>query len=197
VREQDEAAAKAELRRLQAARRGPAGPRAAAPGATEPGLEIARRVLSLPEVAGAARVAAFVGLPGEPSTLPLLDALRSRGVKVLLPAVREDLDLDFREYSGSLVPGALGTREPPPAAAVDLATADAVLIPAVAVDALGRRLGRGGGSYDRALRRARHDAALVAVVDDHALVAAVPVSAHDLSVSVIVTPTRLVRCPQV
>jgi 5-formyltetrahydrofolate cyclo-ligase len=196
VRERDEAAAKAELRRLQAARRGPAGPGAAS-GATEPGQEIARRVLSLPEVAGAARVAAFVGLPGEPSTLPLLEALRSRGVGVLLPAVRDDLDLDFREYTGSLVPGALGTREPPPAAAVDLATADAVLIPAVAVDALGRRLGRGGGSYDRALRRARHDAALVAVVDDHALVAAVPVSAHDLYVSVIVTPTRLVRCPQV
>jgi 5-formyltetrahydrofolate cyclo-ligase len=112
---------------------------------------------------------------------------------VLLPAVRGDLDLDFREYTGTFVPGMMGTREPPPAAAVDLASADVVLVPAVAVDPDGRRLGRGGGSYDRALRRVRATATLIALVGDHAIVEEVPVSAHDLSVSVIVTPTRTLR----
>ncbi|WP_274536639.1 5-formyltetrahydrofolate cyclo-ligase [Pseudofrankia sp. BMG5.36] len=185
-----EADAKAELRRLMAARRGGSGPRAAQTG----GAEIARRVLALPEVATAVWVAAFVGLPNEPDTRQLLAALRAHGTRVLLPAVREDLDLDFREFTGALVPGALGTREPPPAApAVDLAAADVVLVPAVAVDRRGHRLGRGGGSYDRALRRVHPQAPLVAVVDDLAIVDGVPVDAHDLSVSVIVTPTQVVR----
>ncbi|MBL7492032.1 5-formyltetrahydrofolate cyclo-ligase [Frankia sp. AgB1.9] len=170
------------------------GPQTRAQEAVD-GAQIARRVLSLPEVTSAGRIAAFVSLPGEPSTLPLLDALRAHGLRVLLPVVRGDLDLDFREYTGTLVPGALGTREPPPAAAtVDLASADVVLVPAVAVDPRGHRLGRGGGSYDRALRRVRAGATLVAVVDEHAIVEAVPVAEHDLSVSVIVTPTRLLRC---
>ncbi|WP_045876539.1 5-formyltetrahydrofolate cyclo-ligase [Pseudofrankia sp. DC12] len=161
----------------------------------EDGAQIARRVLSLPEVVAAGQVAAFVSLPGEPSTLPLLGALRARGIRVLLPVVRGDLDLDFREYTGTLVPGALRTREPPPAGAtVDLAAADVVLVPAVAVDPRGHRLGRGAGSYDRALRRVRATATLVAVVDEHAIVEAVPVAAHDRSVAAIVTPTRLLRC---
>jgi 5-formyltetrahydrofolate cyclo-ligase len=199
--------AKADLRRLQAARRGGTGPHPALDDATWPqapltpqasGAEIARRVLALPELAAASAVAAFVSLAGEPSMLPLLDALRARGTRVLLPVVREDLDLDFREYTGTLLPGALGTRQPPPgAAAVDLTVADVVLVPAVAVDARGHRLGRGGGSYDRALCRTRPAVPLVAVVDDHAIVAEVPVAAHDLSVSVIVTPTRVIRCRQV
>ncbi|OHV32670.1 5-formyltetrahydrofolate cyclo-ligase [Pseudofrankia sp. EUN1h] len=198
--------AKAELRRLVAARRSGAEPRPAPDARLGPsagtgprtaragGAGIAGRVLALPEVTNAVWVAAFVGLPGEPDTRPLLAALRARGARVLLPAVREDLDLDFREFTGALVPGALGTREPPPAApAVELAAADVVLVPAVAVDRHGRRLGRGGGSYDRALRRVRPEATLVAVVDDLAIVDSVPVDAHDLSVSVIVTPTQVVR----
>jgi 5-formyltetrahydrofolate cyclo-ligase len=213
------ARAKARLRRTLAACRNGTGPRpgpgvgmasagswpTAGPGPGQPlqtgsretagGSQIARQVLALPEVAQATRVVAFASLPGEPSTLPLLDALRAQGARVLLPVLRADLDLDFREYTGTLVPGALGTREPPPAAAmVDLADADVVLVPAVAVDPLGHRLGRGGGSYDRALLRMGPTATLIAVVDDHAIVEAVPVAEHDLPVAVIVTPTRLVRC---
>jgi 5-formyltetrahydrofolate cyclo-ligase len=194
------AAAKADLRRLQAARRGGTGPhdrlfsRASMPLQAS-GAEIMRRVLALPEVARASTVAAFVSLPGEPSTVALLDALRARGTQVLLPIVREDLDLDFREYGGTLLPGPLGTRQPPPGApTAPLEAAQVVLVPAVAVDTRGHRLGRGGGSYDRALRRIHPSTTLVAVVDDQAIVPDVPVAAHDLSVSVIVTPTRVLRC---
>ncbi|MBX6391605.1 MAG: 5-formyltetrahydrofolate cyclo-ligase [Frankia sp.] len=203
------AEAKAALRRrILAARRAGTGPGAGWSGTWPPGSgqrrggrapdwggAVARQVLALPEIVTATCVAAFVSLPGEPSTLPLLEALRARGTRVLLPSVREDLDLDFREFTGTLVPGALGTREPPPAAPlVELARADAVLVPAVAVDPLGHRLGRGGGSYDRALARVRPGAPLIAVVDDLGVVADVPVDAHDQSVSVIVTPARTLRC---
>jgi 5-formyltetrahydrofolate cyclo-ligase len=169
-----------------------------AAGAAEPATEptaLTRRLLALPEVAGAGCVAAFVSMGGEPDTDDILARLRARGIRVLLPAVRADLDLDFREYTGTLVPGARGTREPPPAApAVDLARADMVIVPAVAVDRHGRRLGRGGGSYDRALARVRTGVPVVALAYDREVVDAVPTRPHDRRVTVIVTPTRAMRC---
>jgi 5-formyltetrahydrofolate cyclo-ligase len=154
-----------------------------------------RRVFDLPEVAAARWVAAYVSLPGEPETGQLLGQLRERGVGVLLPSLRPDLDLDFREYTGSLIAGAFGTREPPLGAkVVNLVHADVIVVPALAVDARGRRLGRGGGSYDRALRSARPDALIVALVHDHELVAHVPTEPHDIGVHVIVTSHATVRC---
>ncbi len=155
----------------------------------------ARRILDLPEVAAARWVAAYASLPGEPETGRLLGQLRERGARVLLPSMRPDLDLDFREYTGSLIAGAFGTREPPLGAAVfDLGRADAIVVPALAADVHGGRLGRGGGSYDRALRRARPDALIVAIVHDNELVDRVPTEAHDVGVHVVVTPRATVRC---
>jgi 5-formyltetrahydrofolate cyclo-ligase len=192
--------AKSALRdRLLTARRSDTAPTAGTgPAGREPtGADIAitRRVLALPEVAAARCVAAFVGIPGEPDTRLLIEALRGRGARVLLPVVRGDLDLDFRAYHGTLVPGAMGTREPPIGGpSVDLAAADVVIVPAVAVDRTGRRLGRGGGSYDRALRRIRPGAALIALVHDREVVDEVPVGAHDLPVSIVVTASRTLWC---
>ncbi|AEH11377.1 5-formyltetrahydrofolate cyclo-ligase [Candidatus Protofrankia datiscae] len=166
-------------------------------GATETdgAATTARRILDLPEVASARWVAAYASLPGEPETGRLLRRLRGRGIRVLLPSMRPDLDLDFREYTGALIAGAFGTREPPLGAAIfELAQADVIVVPALAVDVHGRRLGRGGGSYDRALRRARPDALIVAVVHDNELVDRVPTEAHDVAVHVIVTPRVTLRC---
>ncbi|MGQ5680533.1 5-formyltetrahydrofolate cyclo-ligase, partial [Streptomyces sp. ESR1.13] len=61
---------------------------------------LARRAFGLPEVAGAHAVAAYVSVGAEPGTLALLDALRARGVRVLLPALLPDNDLDWGEYTG-------------------------------------------------------------------------------------------------
>ncbi|KJE20323.1 5,10-methenyltetrahydrofolate synthetase [Frankia torreyi] len=156
---------------------------------------LATRILQIPEVADARCVAAYVGLPGEPDLADLLARLLARGTRVLLPVVRADLDLDFREYAGTLIPGALGTREPPAAAPPgDLSAADAVIIPALAVDRAGRRLGRGGGSYDRALRRVGPDVPVIAVLYDQELLDLVPTEEHDRSVKIVVTPSRTLRC---
>lgn len=156
---------------------------------------VARRVFRLPEVADARCVAAYVGLRGEPDTSVLLKTLLDNGVRVLLPALRPDLDLDFREFTGVLVPGALGTVEPPPAGeVVALTSADAVVVPAVAVDLAGRRLGRGGGSYDRALARLDPRVPVIAIVQDRELLDDVPTEPHDRPVAVVVTPRRTWRC---
>lgn len=166
--------------------------------AAHPGPHAARladRVLGLPEIAEARCVAAYVGMSGEPDTGDLLSRLRARGVRVLLPTLRADLDLDFREYTGTLVPGAMGTREPPSAApAASLADADAVIIPALAVDRGGRRLGRGAGSYDRALARVPANVPVIAVLHDREVLERVPAEPHDRAVKIIVTPSRTLRC---
>jgi 5-formyltetrahydrofolate cyclo-ligase len=180
-------------RRVLAARR--ADPQTAEEAANTASA-IARRVMELPEVATAGCVAAYVRLPDEPDTSDLLAALHGRGTRVLLPAVRADLGLDFREHTGVLVPGAMGTAEPPfTSRPAELGDADAVVVPAVAVDHAGRRLGRGGGSYDRALGAARSSAFVVAVVYDHELLDELPDEPHDRRVDAVVTPLRTWRCP--
>ncbi|HMA45704.1 MAG TPA: 5-formyltetrahydrofolate cyclo-ligase [Frankiaceae bacterium] len=182
--------AKAELRRhLLAARRG------RRPGTGEDAAA-ARLLLALPEVGAARTVAAYVGLPGEPGTAPLLAALRGRGVRVVLPVVGPGLDLAFRRYGGELVPAGRGTWAPPPhAPAVPLGEADVVVVPALAVDLAGRRLGRGGGCYDRALPRARPGALVVALLHEGELVERVPAAPHDQPVAAVVTARRVVRLP--
>ncbi|MCV2459420.1 5-formyltetrahydrofolate cyclo-ligase [Streptomyces sp. ICN988] len=165
---------------------------------------LAGRALGLPEVAGARAVAAYVSVGAEPGTLALLDALRTRGVRVLLPALLPDNDLDWGEYTGedSLARVRHGGRmelfEPAgERLGPDAVTrADVVLLPGVAVDGRGLRLGRGGGSYDRVLARlaaAGARPALLVLLYDGEVVARVPAEPHDRPVDAVVTPSGVRR----
>ncbi|ATL28402.1 5-formyltetrahydrofolate cyclo-ligase [Streptomyces formicae] len=161
---------------------------------------LAERALELPELARARTVAAYVSVATEPGTRALLDALHARGTRVLLPVLLADNDLDWGAYdgAGSLVRvqhrGKIELLEPAgerlgPDAVL---TADTVLLPGLAVDERGMRLGRGGGSYDRVLarlERAAADPALVVLLYDSEVVAHVPVEAHDRAVRAVVTPS--------
>lgn len=161
---------------------------------------LARRALELPELAEARTVAAYVSVGREPGTRALLDVLRTRGVRVLLPVLLEDNDLDWAVYEGSdrLVRAARGLREPDgqrlgPEAVTG---ADAVLLPGLAVDERGMRLGRGGGSYDRVLARlaaSGADPALVVLLHDNELLVQVPAEEHDRPVHAAVTPSAVRR----
>jgi 5-formyltetrahydrofolate cyclo-ligase len=154
---------------------------------TDEARALARHAGALP----ARTVAAFVGTKTEPPTLPLLEALRDAGRRVLLPVLRTDMDLEWAafEAAGKLHPARLGLLEPDGASLGREAVAEAelVLAPALAVDAEGRRLGQGGGSYDRALERA--NAPVVAIVfDDDVLDDPIPVEPHDRPVAGVLTP---------
>ena len=102
-------------------------------------------------------VAVYVSIGTEPPTAELLDALRSRDARVLVPVLREDRDLDWAIYENraQMSPGPRCVWPPERSRlGVDaVSDADVVLVPALAVGADGDRLGRGGGSYDRALAR--------------------------------------------
>lgn len=115
----------------------------------------ARLVLDLPEVRRATRVAAYVSVGREPGTTRLREELRGRGVTVLLPVLLLDDDLDWAEDDGRLVTAGRGLLEPhgPRLGVGAVAGVDLVLLPGLAVSRDGMRLGRGGGSYDRALAR--------------------------------------------
>ncbi|MFF9759802.1 MULTISPECIES: 5-formyltetrahydrofolate cyclo-ligase [Streptomyces] len=170
----------------------------------ESAVALARQALGLPELAHARTVAAYVSVGSEPGTLALLDALRARGARVLLPALLPDNDLDWGAYEGeeSLVRVRHGAKmallEPAgPRLGPDAVTeADVVLLPGLAVDARGMRLGRGGGSYDRVLARLDRTGArpaLVVLLYDAEVVPRVPVEPHDRPVHAVVTPSGVRR----
>ncbi|MCL7380072.1 5-formyltetrahydrofolate cyclo-ligase [Streptomyces sp. 35G-GA-8] len=156
---------------------------------------LARRALDLPELARARTVAAYVSVGREPGTRALLDALRARGVRVLLPVLLADNDLDWAEYEGGdrLAPAGRGLLEPDGTRlGVDaVLDAEVVLLPGLAVDGRGMRLGRGGGSYDRVLgrlARAGAEPALTVLLYENEVVARVPEEPHDHPVRAVVTP---------
>jgi 5-formyltetrahydrofolate cyclo-ligase len=142
-------------------------------------------------------VAGYVSVGAEPGTRALLDALRARGARVLLPVLLEDNDLDWGAYEGAeaLVRARRGLREPGGARLGTQAVceADLVLMPGLAVDVRGVRLGRGGGSYDRVLERleaAGAQAPLVTLLYDGEVLPHVPAEPHDRPVDAAVTPSR-------
>jgi len=186
---QDElAAAKASLRRRILAARAGLSPqqRAAA------GRALRDAVLALPQTQMAGTVAAYYSIGSEPDTHGLVYALWKRGTYVLLPRLRPDMDLDWASYEGpdSLLAGPRGLTEPtePSRGVPAVSRADLVIVPALAVDHRGMRLGRGGGSYDRALARVGPQVPTIALLYDAELVGEVPAAAHDQRV-------RLVACP--
>ena len=158
----------------------------------EAGRQTRDALLSLPEVQMAGTVAAYYSIGSEPDTRGLVFALWKRGTYVLLPLLRPDGDLDWASYEGpeSLVAGPRGLQEPGEAArgAGAVASADVVLVPALAVDRQGNRLGRGGGSFDRALARVGPLIPVIALLYDSELVDRVPVEGHDTPVRAVVRP---------
>ena len=150
---------------------------------TDQAIESARaavRAHVLAEVARSAwrTVAAYVPLRTEPGSVDLLDALAEAGLRVLVPLVLADRDLDWTLWAG-----------PASGLGVDaVAPADLVLVPALAVGADGTRLGRGGGSYDRALRRVPAGRPVVALLYDAEVRSEVPREPWDVPVTAYVTP---------
>jgi 5-formyltetrahydrofolate cyclo-ligase len=143
-------------------------------------------------------VCAYVPVGAEPGSIKMLDALLRQADRVLLPVARTTAEdsavaLQWGEYQpGHLVAARFGLLEPPgpwlPPAA--LAEASVVLVPALAVDRTGSRLGRGRGFYDRTLVLRHPHARLIAVIRDEELLDEVPHEAHDVPMTHALTPGR-------
>jgi 5-formyltetrahydrofolate cyclo-ligase len=168
----------------------------------EAATSLAVTVLELPEVARARCVASYASLATEPGTAPLRRALRASGRRVLLPVVRDDGELDWAEDDGALRPGG-GLKIPEPTTArlgpAGIRLAQVIVVPALAVDTMGHRLGQGGGFYDRVLRRVDPAVPVLAAVHDtevlDAAVEPIPTGPHDMRVDAAVTAARCLRLP--
>ena len=180
---------KAGLRRRLLAARGQLSPAELAAA----GRSLRDAVLDLPQTQMAGTVAAYYSVGTEPDTHGLLFALWKRGAYVLLPLLLPDGDLDWASYEGpdSLRPAGRGLIEPaePPRGVAAVCSADLVLVPALAADHSGLRLGRGGGSYDRALARVGAQVPTVALLYDTELVPVVPAEPHDQRVRMVARPS--------
>lgn len=158
---------------------------------------LAEVVLQDDDVRRAATVAAYVSVGREPGTGALLEGLQMAGKRVLLPVLQSDNDLDWALHEGphALASATRGLLEPtgPRLGRDAVARADVVLVPALAVDRHGNRLGRGGGSYDRALARVPAGTLVCALVNSEELLDSVPVDAHDRPVSAAASERSLTR----
>lgn len=135
-----------------------------------------------PPRAGTPCVAAFESLPTEPPTAALIQTLRSAGHRVILPTLLADNDLSWRDAASGADLGVAA-----------IADARLIVLPALAVDTCGHRLGQGGGSYDRALLRSSPGSIRLAVVFDAEVWDGVPTDAHDQPVDAVLTPGGAVR----
>ncbi len=167
-------------------------------------LAVAR--LALPRraelgLAAGAVVAGYWPIATELDVRPLLARLETAGIACALPAVEPGCDvLVFRRWrpGEELVPGIFETMQPPASAAV--VAPDALLVPLLAVDRAGRRLGHGRGWYDRTLAALRQAAAgrsgpvAVGVGFAAQVVGQVPADANDQPVDWILTGEALMRC---
>ena len=157
---------------------------------------LAHGLLELPELAGARVILGYAALPNELDPAPAIWRLRKRGVRIAYPRIEAPgvLDIHFVDHELELIPGPFGLAQPSAhAARVPHALVDAVILPAVAFDEQGMRLGYGGGYYDRLLPLLRDDCARIGVVFDEQILSEIPAEEHDARVDVVITPARLIR----
>jgi 5-formyltetrahydrofolate cyclo-ligase len=158
--------------------------------------ELAAVLLGLPDLQAARVVLAYAALPNELDPMPAVWRLRKRGVRIAYPRIEAPgiLGMHYVDHEIELVPGPFGLAQPGEHAARALHDAiDAVLLPAVAFDERGMRLGYGGGYYDRLLPMLRPDCFRIGIVFEEQVLAEIPAEDHDACVDIVITPSRIIR----
>ncbi|MEO1007321.1 MAG: 5-formyltetrahydrofolate cyclo-ligase [Planctomycetota bacterium] len=159
---------------------------------------LAERVLAWTPIEHARCVMVFLSMPGEADTAELVHRLMARGVKVAVPRVDWDgrvlTPAELRDAEADIVEGRHGVPEPAPhAPAVAMASVDVVLVPGVAFDLRGFRLGRGGGFYDRLLARPDRRGLALGLALEAQLISRVPTEPHDARLDAVATERRLLE----
>ncbi|MBC7344676.1 MAG: 5-formyltetrahydrofolate cyclo-ligase [Clostridia bacterium] len=165
----------------------------------EKSLIITDKVASLPEYQAARLVMAYVSFRQEVDTSFIITRALAGGKKVVVPVTdRRAKDLvpsEIYDYPSELAPGTFGIMEPRPEVRrpVDPAEIDLVLVPGIAFDRRGNRLGYGGGFYDRFLRKLRPGVAKAALAYSFQVVEKIDAEPHDLPLDLIITELEVIR----
>jgi len=156
-----------------------------------------KHLLALKEYDHAGCIAVYAPARNEADTTEIVASAFMSGKRVLYPAVCGE-HMVFRQVEGlaSLERGSFGILEPCPTGVEHHADeADLIVVPGVAFDLSGHRIGYGKGFYDRFLRHPGRKAHLVGLCHDFQLIAGdIPAEGHDIRMEVIVSDRRVVRC---
>jgi 5-formyltetrahydrofolate cyclo-ligase len=162
--------------------------------------EIAGRLFALPEYREAGTVMYFLNFGKEVQTLPMVTASLGHGKQVIAPKTvhkeRRMILSRILDVEEDLAPGLWGIPEPRPDKLRPLPAGDIdfVVVPGVAFDESGNRLGYGGGYYDRFFAELRPGVPLVALTFEVQVLPEVPVAAWDRRVDLVITEERVIHC---
>ena len=186
-------AGKAALRRRMRALRRTISP----PEARHAGVRVADQVGDLPRWPEAATVAVYLAADGEIDTTAVVDRCRTENKQICLPVVLPDGRLAFASWEpgAALVRNRFGIPEPPPEAGrYPLSRLDVMLLPLVAWDRTGTRLGMGGGFYDRTLAAGGSQPCLAGLAYESQEIDALPRQSWDIRMDFVVTEAGLHGC---
>ena len=136
-----------------------------------------------PNLSSAETILLYSALPDEVQTQRLMDELVRQGKTVLLPKVINDTDMELRRYTSTqdLSLGAYGIMEPTGEHFTEYASIDVAIIPGMAFDSIGHRLGRGKGYYDRFLSRLTSKTYKIGLCFPWQQVECVPIDTNDIA----------------
>lgn len=156
------------------------------------------KVLSSPDFEKANTILYFASFRSEVATLPHIEEALKRGKRIVLPKV-DNIERRLILYeildTKEIKPGFMGIPEPEavPERQRDINDVDLVIMPGVAFDPDGNRLGYGAGYYDKLLAGLRRDIPLIAIAYEEQIVNALPSEDHDVRVNKIVTDKRVIQ----
>ena len=152
--------------------------------------DLNKHLAELCVLTAAKRIACYLPFGTEPDTELFIDWALENDIEVLLPVAKEDGSLDWVIFNGETADGIFGYAEAT-GTLVEPKNVELAIIPALAIDQHGQRLGKGKGFYDRALLNFHPKPKIVAVVFDEELLDNIPVEPHDHPVDAVVTPSGM------
>lgn len=155
--------------------------------------QIEERLFSLPEFKSAHVIMFFASFRSEVETAPMIRRALAAGKRVVLPKVKgKELELfEIKIFDSDVSPGAWGIPEPRGSALVKLDELDVIIVPGVAFDERGNRLGYGAGFYDKLLSEFKKPT--VAIAFEQQIVPMILADPHDVPVKKIVTENRIIE----
>ena len=136
-------------------------------------------------------IASYRSFGNEPDTKSLNQLILESGKKLLLPARLPNNSIEFRIWDGDQKGLRLNGKVEEPTGEKFIGKIDLMILPALAIDRKGNRLGQGGGSYDRALKGFKGTS--IAIINEGEFLSELPIEDHDQPIKLVLTPTRLIR----